>query len=256
MLVGGAQAAVGGAADRPARLSVDRRERALPAAVREQPGPADHRPAAARLDRRPQRQADRHQPHRLPGRHHSRPARATRPRRWRSSPSCSAHARRRRPDHQGSQPRKGYQPVQVAENVPYEKYAAVTVRLPELPGSPADARLLALLSRPAPPVGHLVGYVGAASAKEYEAEKNPLLITPGFKIGKEGLEKTLEQQAARPARRPARRAHRARQAGPRARAQARPRGPDRPAGDRCRPAGICRRAGSAKNRAPASSSTA
>ncbi len=42
-------------------------------------------------------------------------------------------------------------------------------------------------------VGHLVGYVGAASAKEYEAEKNPLLITPGFKIGKEGLEKTMEK---------------------------------------------------------------
>jgi penicillin-binding protein 2 len=37
-----------------------------------------------------------------------------------------------------------------------------------------------------------VGYVGTASAKEYEAEKNPLLITPGFKIGKEGLEKMLE----------------------------------------------------------------
>ena len=32
-----------------------------------------------------------------------------------------------------------------------------------------------------------------ANAKEYEAEnKNPLLIIPGFKIGKEGLEKTLE----------------------------------------------------------------
>jgi penicillin-binding protein 2 len=45
-----------------------------------------------------------------------------------------------------------------------------------------------------PAVGHLVGYVGAASAKEYEAEKNPLLVTPGFKIGKEGLEKTLEQK--------------------------------------------------------------
>ncbi len=42
-------------------------------------------------------------------------------------------------------------------------------------------------------VGHLVGYVGAASATEYEKEnKNPLLMTPGFKIGKEGLEKTLE----------------------------------------------------------------
>ena len=45
-----------------------------------------------------------------------------------------------------------------------------------------------------PAVGHLVGYVGVASAKEYEAEKNPLLITPGFKIGKEGLEETLEQR--------------------------------------------------------------
>jgi penicillin-binding protein 2 len=29
---------------------------------------------------------------------------------------------------------RGYQPVQVAENVPYDQYAAVTVRLPELPG--------------------------------------------------------------------------------------------------------------------------
>ena len=29
---------------------------------------------------------------------------------------------------------KGYQPIEVAENVPFEKYAAVTVRLPELPG--------------------------------------------------------------------------------------------------------------------------
>ena len=29
---------------------------------------------------------------------------------------------------------RGYQPVQVAENVPYENYAKVVVRLPELPG--------------------------------------------------------------------------------------------------------------------------
>ena len=29
---------------------------------------------------------------------------------------------------------RGYQPVQVAENVPYDQYAAVTVRLPEMPG--------------------------------------------------------------------------------------------------------------------------
>ncbi|WP_118857245.1 penicillin-binding protein 2 [Sphingomonas mesophila] len=89
---------------------------------------------------------------------------------------------------------RGYQPVQVAENVPYERYAAVTVRLPELPGVQPQ-RGFSRFYPTGPAVGHLIGYVGAASAKEFEAEnKNPLLVTPGFKIGKEGLEETLEQR--------------------------------------------------------------
>ncbi len=88
---------------------------------------------------------------------------------------------------------RGYQPVQVAENVPYEQYAAVTVRLPELPGV-APQRGFSRFYPTGPAVGHLIGYVGAASAKEYEAEdRNPLLVTPGFKVGKEGLERTLEK---------------------------------------------------------------
>jgi len=87
----------------------------------------------------------------------------------------------------------GYRPVQVAENVPFDKYAAVTVRLPELPGV-QPMRGFSRYYPAGPAVGHLVGYVGAASADEYEKEKNPLLITPGFKIGKEGLEQTLEQR--------------------------------------------------------------
>jgi penicillin-binding protein 2 len=88
---------------------------------------------------------------------------------------------------------KGYQPVQVAEDVPYEQYAAITVRLPELPGV-QPMRGFSRYYPDGPAVGHLVGYVGAASAEEYEREKNPLLITPGFKIGKEGLEETLEKR--------------------------------------------------------------
>ena len=87
---------------------------------------------------------------------------------------------------------RGYQPVAVAENVPYERYAAVTVRLPELPGV-EPARGFTRFYPAGAAVGHLVGYVGAANAKEYEKEKNPLLVTPGFKIGKEGFEKILEQ---------------------------------------------------------------
>ena len=87
---------------------------------------------------------------------------------------------------------RGFRPVQVAENVAYEQYAAVTVRLPDLPGVQAT-RGYSRYYPDGPAVAHLVGYVGTANAKEYEAEnKNPLLIIPGFKIGKQGLEKSLE----------------------------------------------------------------
>ncbi len=95
--------------------------------------------------------------------------------------------------HREQKAAHGYRPVQVAENVAYEKYAAVTVRLPELPGV-QPMRGFSRFYPAGPAVGHLIGYVGAASATEYEKEKNPLLITPGFKIGKEGLEETLEDR--------------------------------------------------------------
>ena len=87
---------------------------------------------------------------------------------------------------------RGFQPVSVAENVAYEKYAAVSVHLPELPGV-AASRGFARFYPGGSTVGQLVGYVGTANAKEYEKEdKNPLLVIPGFKIGKEGLEQALD----------------------------------------------------------------
>jgi penicillin-binding protein 2 len=87
---------------------------------------------------------------------------------------------------------QGFHPVQVSENVTYDQYAAVTVRLPDLPGVQATQGYSRYYPD-GPAVAHLVGYVGSANAKEYEAEdKNPLLLIPGFKIGKQGLEKTLE----------------------------------------------------------------
>jgi penicillin-binding protein 2 len=86
----------------------------------------------------------------------------------------------------------GYQPVPVAENLPFEKYAAVTIRQPELPGV-APLRAFSRFYPDGAAVAHLVGYVGTPNKTEYEKEgKAPLLITPGFKIGKEGVEKTME----------------------------------------------------------------
>ena len=87
---------------------------------------------------------------------------------------------------------RGFQPVSVADNIPYEQYAAITVRLPELAGV-AASRGFTRFYPAGSAVGQLVGYVGAASAAEYEKEnKNPLLLIPGVKIGKEGLEQAME----------------------------------------------------------------
>ena len=88
---------------------------------------------------------------------------------------------------------QGFQPVQVAAGLDYERFAAVSVRLPDLPGvSPRQGYSRFYPSGAA--VGHLIGYVGTVSAEEYQKSKKPLLITPGFKVGKDGLEKTLEDR--------------------------------------------------------------
>jgi penicillin-binding protein 2 len=88
---------------------------------------------------------------------------------------------------------QGFQPVQVAAGLDYERFAAVSVRLPDLLGvSPRQGYSRFYPSGAA--VGHLIGYVGTASAEEYQKSKKPLLITPGFKVGKDGLEKTLEDR--------------------------------------------------------------
>jgi penicillin-binding protein 2 len=87
----------------------------------------------------------------------------------------------------------GFQPVSVKENLDWERFAAVSVRLPELPGV-APTRGFARNYPLGAGVGHLIGYVGAASAEQYKVTKDPLMVTPGFKMGKDGLEKTLEER--------------------------------------------------------------
>lgn len=88
----------------------------------------------------------------------------------------------------------GFAPVEVASGIDVERYAAISVRLPELPGV-ITQRGFSRYYPTGSSVGHLIGYVGATSAEEWAAEeKNPLLITPGYKIGKDGLEKQFEMK--------------------------------------------------------------
>ncbi|MGB3808337.1 MAG: penicillin-binding protein 2 [Erythrobacter sp.] len=89
----------------------------------------------------------------------------------------------------------GFQPVEVASGLDYESFAAVSVRLPDMQGV-VPQRGFSRFYPTASSVGHLIGYVGPASAEEYDENPNPLYITPGYKIGKDGLEKQFEDDLA------------------------------------------------------------
>lgn len=87
-------------------------------------------------------------------------------------------------------------PVTVAERVPWEDIARVTVNAPALPGVVADVGL----SRFYPQLGdlaHVVGYVGPVSdydlTRGYLAEDDdPVLKIPRFQVGKTGVEAKME----------------------------------------------------------------
>jgi penicillin-binding protein 2 len=84
--------------------------------------------------------------------------------------------------------------VAVAEDLTWEEFSRVNVRTPELPGVTADmgdARVY--------PYGgafaHVVGYVAKVSDRDVAAaglNPDPMLHHPGFRIGKQGVEKALD----------------------------------------------------------------
>ncbi|SFG13196.1 peptidoglycan glycosyltransferase [Novosphingobium sp. CF614] len=86
----------------------------------------------------------------------------------------------------------GFAAVEVASGLDWERFAAVSVRLPDLPGV-VTQRGFSRYYPAGPSVGHLIGYVGTASAEDYEKDHDPLLVTPGYKVGKDSLEKIFEQ---------------------------------------------------------------
>lgn len=89
----------------------------------------------------------------------------------------------------------GFTPVEVASGLNYEQFAALSVRLPDMQGV-VPQRGFSRFYPTASSIGHLIGYVGPASSEEYEETPNPLYITPGYKIGKDGLEKQFEEDLA------------------------------------------------------------
>ncbi|MEX0298246.1 MAG: penicillin-binding protein 2 [Kordiimonas sp.] len=82
-------------------------------------------------------------------------------------------------------------PVTVANQLDWETFSRVNVEMPDLPG----VETLAGLSRYYPSgreVAHIVGYL--ATPGEDDVGVSPLYRLPGFKIGKQGIERRFEEK--------------------------------------------------------------
>ncbi|WP_114395406.1 penicillin-binding protein 2 [Oleisolibacter albus] len=79
-------------------------------------------------------------------------------------------------------------PVTLKENLTWDQVSAIEVNIPDLPGVSIDVGQVR--SYPfGETMAHVLGYVGSVSEKELENADDPLLSLPGFRIGKNGLEK-------------------------------------------------------------------
>ena len=86
---------------------------------------------------------------------------------------------------------RSFVPVTVRENLTWEDVARVELNTPDLPGVMIDVGQ----SRFYPLEGlgaHLLGYVAVPSEADLQASSDPLLELPGFRVGKNGLEKVYD----------------------------------------------------------------
>jgi len=85
--------------------------------------------------------------------------------------------------------KRKFVPVMVAENLTWDEFSRVNVLSPDLPGIQLDVGE----TRDYPfgeTLAHVIGYVAAVS--EQDLDDDPLLELPGFRIGKNGIEKTYD----------------------------------------------------------------
>jgi penicillin-binding protein 2 len=102
-----------------------------------------------------------------------------------------AHLRRLK-DEIDDAPRRA--PVAILEDMTWEEFSRVNVRAPELPGVTADMGEVRVYPYSGA-FAHVVGYVAKVSAKDVTKtgpNADPILLNPGFRIGKQGVEKAFD----------------------------------------------------------------
>ena len=84
-----------------------------------------------------------------------------------------------------------YAPVEIAHGLSWPVFAAINVHLPDLPGiQPLPGFLRVYPGGDA--FAHLLGYVGTPTPEQFAVTRDPLLIFPGYKIGKDGIERRAD----------------------------------------------------------------
>ncbi|GAB4130464.1 MAG: penicillin-binding protein 2 [Rhodothalassiaceae bacterium] len=86
---------------------------------------------------------------------------------------------------------KAFLPVTVADGLDWQDFARINVEAPDLPGIIADSGLSRWYPQRSD-AAQVVGYVGAPD--ESDLDGDPLLSLPGFRIGKRGIERTLDRE--------------------------------------------------------------
>lgn len=89
------------------------------------------------------------------------------------------------------QRQRSFLPVTVAGNLSWEDFARLNMASPDLPGVQPDVGTTRYYPY-GPLLSHVLGYVG--SPNEQEAGRDPLLLMPGMRIGKSGIERTFEKE--------------------------------------------------------------
>lgn len=85
-------------------------------------------------------------------------------------------------------------PVSVMEDMSWEQFSAINVRTPELPGVTADMAEVRFYPHGGA-FAHVIGYVAKVNKEDIAAtgpNADPIMLHPGFRIGKQGVEKALD----------------------------------------------------------------
>jgi penicillin-binding protein 2 len=91
-----------------------------------------------------------------------------------------------------SAPRRA--PVAVMEDMSWEQFSAINVRAAELPGVTADMGEVRVYPHGGA-FAHVIGYVAKVNKEDIEKieSPDPILLHPGFRIGKQGVEKAFDE---------------------------------------------------------------